>query len=59
MIGQSGLANGQLIKASGGMLYLVMDYVQGNDVAQMIRASDKLPPEHAFAIIANVREALA
>jgi len=41
------------------LLYLVMEYVQGTDVAQMIRASDKLPPEDAYAVIANVCEALA
>jgi serine/threonine protein kinase len=43
----------------GGLLYMVMEYVQGTDVAQMIRTSGKLPPEHAYAIIAHVCEALA
>jgi hypothetical protein len=36
-----------------------MNYVQGTDVAQMIRASGELPPEHAYTIIAIVCEALA
>jgi serine/threonine protein kinase/formylglycine-generating enzyme required for sulfatase activity len=43
----------------GGLLYMVMEYVQGTDVSQMIRSSGKLPPEHAYAIIAHVCEALA
>ncbi len=43
----------------GGLLYFVMQYVQGTDVAQMIAASGKLPPEHAYAITAHVCEALA
>jgi hypothetical protein len=43
----------------GGLLYMVMEYVQGTDVAQMIRSAGKLPPEHAYAITAHVCEALA
>ncbi|MDP1590817.1 MAG: SUMF1/EgtB/PvdO family nonheme iron enzyme, partial [Prosthecobacter sp.] len=43
----------------GGLLYMVMEYVQGTDVAQMIQSSGRLPPEHAYAIIAHVCEALA
>jgi len=43
----------------GGLLYFVMQYVQGTDVSQMIRASGRLPPEHAYAITAHVCEALA
>ncbi|MEZ5386824.1 MAG: serine/threonine-protein kinase [Prosthecobacter sp.] len=43
----------------GGLLYFVMQYVQGTDVAQMIAASGKLPPEHAYAITAHVCDALA
>ena len=41
-----------------GLLYFVMQYVQGTDVAQMIRAAGKLPAEHAYAITAHVCEAL-
>jgi serine/threonine protein kinase/formylglycine-generating enzyme required for sulfatase activity len=43
----------------GGLLYFVMQYVQGTDVAQMIAASGKLQPEHAYSITAHVCEALA
>jgi serine/threonine protein kinase/formylglycine-generating enzyme required for sulfatase activity len=43
----------------GGLLYFVMQYVQGTDVSQMIRLAGKLPPEHAYAITAQVCEALA
>jgi len=43
----------------GGLLYFVMQYVQGTDVAQMILSSGRLPPEHAHAITAHVCEALA
>jgi formylglycine-generating enzyme required for sulfatase activity/serine/threonine protein kinase len=46
-------------KTPGGLLYMVMEYVQGTDVSQMIRSSGKLTPEHAYAIIAHVCEALA
>lgn len=43
----------------GGLLYFVMQYVQGTDVSQMIRSAGRLPPEHAYAITAHVCEALA
>jgi hypothetical protein len=43
----------------GGLLYFVMQLVQGTDVAQMIRSSGRLPPEHAYAITAHVCDALA
>jgi serine/threonine protein kinase len=43
----------------GGLLYFVMQYVQGTDVSQMIQSSGRLPPEHAYAITAHVCEALA
>ena len=43
----------------GGLLYFVMQYVQGTDVAQMIQGSGRLPAEHAHAITAHVCEALA
>ncbi len=42
-----------------GLLYIVMEFVQGTDVAQMIHASGRLPAEHAYAITAHVCEALA
>ncbi|MDZ4401162.1 bifunctional serine/threonine-protein kinase/formylglycine-generating enzyme family protein [Prosthecobacter sp.] len=43
----------------GGQLYFAMEYVDGSDVAQMIRAQGKLPPDHALAITAHVCDALA
>ncbi|MBK8091675.1 MAG: serine/threonine protein kinase [Verrucomicrobiaceae bacterium] len=43
----------------GGLLYFVMEYVQGTDVHQMIASSGKLPPQHAHAITAHVCDALA
>ena len=42
----------------GGQLYFAMEYVDGSDVAQMIAAQKKLPPEHALAITAHVCDAL-
>ena len=41
-----------------GQLYFAMEYVDGSDVAQMIIAQGKLPPEHALAITAHVCDAL-
>ncbi|MBL9178116.1 MAG: serine/threonine protein kinase, partial [Verrucomicrobiaceae bacterium] len=43
----------------GGLLYFVMQYVQGTDVSQMIRSAGRLPPEHVHAIAAHVCDALA
>jgi len=43
----------------GGLLYIVMEYVEGTDVHEMIRASGRLPAEHAHAITAHVCDALA
>ncbi|MFO1486177.1 MAG: protein kinase [Verrucomicrobiaceae bacterium] len=42
----------------GGQLYFAMEYVDGTDVAQMISAQGRLPPEHALAITAHVCDAL-
>lgn len=44
---------------SAGQLYIVMEYVDGTDVSQMIRSQKKLPPEHALAITAHVCDALS
>lgn|GEM_PF-2162621 len=41
-----------------GQLYIVMAFVDGTDVAQMIRRQGRLPPEHALAITAHVCDAL-
>ncbi len=43
---------------SDGMLYIVMEFVDGTDVAQMMRAQGRLPAEHAMAITAHVCDAL-
>ncbi len=43
----------------GGLLYFVMEMVQGTDVSRMIARSGRLPPDHAYAIIAHVCDALA
>ena len=43
----------------GGLLYIVMEFVEGTDVSQMIRSSGKLPPDYAYSIAAHVCDALA
>ncbi len=43
----------------GGLLYFVMEMVQGTDVSRMIASSGRLPPEHVHAIAAHVCDALA
>ncbi|MCE9519255.1 MAG: protein kinase [Verrucomicrobia bacterium] len=45
-------------ETSEGQLYFVMEYVDGTDVAQMIKDQGKLLPEHALAITAHVCDAL-
>ncbi|MFN0080835.1 MAG: protein kinase domain-containing protein [Prosthecobacter sp.] len=45
--------------AAPDMLYIVMEFVDGTDVAQMITAQGRLPPEHALAIAAHVCDALS
>lgn len=42
-----------------GLLYFVMEFIDGTDVFKMIHAQKKLPPEHALAITAHVCDALA
>jgi len=46
-------------ETAGGLLYIVMEYVDGTDVARMITASGRLHTEHAMAITAHVCDALA
>jgi serine/threonine protein kinase len=46
-------------EAPGGLLYIVMEYVDGTDVAKMIAKSGRLHTEHAMAITAHVCDALA
>lgn len=43
----------------GGLLYFVMEFVQGTDVQQMIADQGHLPAEHAYAIAVHVCDALA
>ncbi len=45
-------------ETSAGQLYIVMAFVDGTDVAQMINSQKRLPPEHALAIAAHVCDAL-
>ena len=41
------------------LLYIVMEYIDGTDVAKMIQSQGKLPVDHALAITAHVCDALA
>jgi len=43
---------------AGGFLYIVMEYVDGTDVARLIRQEGKVAPERASAWLASVCEAL-
>jgi serine/threonine protein kinase len=45
-------------ETTDGQLYIVMEYIDGTDVAKMIQSQGKLPPEHALAITAHVCDAL-
>jgi serine/threonine protein kinase len=42
-----------------GLLYIVMEYINGTDVSRMIAAEGRLHSEHAMAITAHVCDALA
>lgn len=46
-------------ETADGLLYIVMEYVDGTDVARMIAAEGRLHTEHAMAITAHVCDALA
>jgi|GEM_PF-946404 len=46
-------------ETSDGLLYIVMEHVNGTDVAKMIQAQGKLTAAHALAITAHVCDALA
>lgn len=43
---------------SNGMLYIVLEFVDGTDVAQMMAAQGRLPSAHAMSITAHVCDAL-
>ncbi|MDP1586795.1 MAG: serine/threonine-protein kinase, partial [Prosthecobacter sp.] len=45
--------------AADGLLYIVMEYIDGTDVAKMIAKQGRLHTEHAMAITAHVCDALA
>ncbi len=45
-------------RTSDGMLYIVMEFVDGTDVAQMMAEQGHLPAAHALAITAHVCDAL-
>jgi len=45
-------------EAKGGLLYIVMEYVEGTDVSRMIAKEGRLHTEHAMAITAHVCDAL-
>ena len=42
-----------------GLLYIVMEFIDGTDVAQMIASQGKLPEDYALSITAHVCDALA
>lgn len=42
----------------GGLLYFVMEYVDGTDVARLVASQGRLSPEHAASITADVCAAL-
>ena len=45
-------------ETTNGLLYFVMEFVDGTDVQQMLSTQGRLPPEHALAISAHVCDAL-
>jgi serine/threonine protein kinase len=46
-------------ETADGLLYFVMEYIEGTDVQKMVRENGPLPPEHALSITAHVCDALA
>ncbi len=46
-------------EARGGLLYFVMEFVNGTDVARMISSQGRLPEDYALSITAHVCDALA
>ncbi|HSI16064.1 MAG TPA: bifunctional serine/threonine-protein kinase/formylglycine-generating enzyme family protein [Chthoniobacter sp.] len=46
-------------ETTDGMLYFVMDFIEGTDVQRMLAAQGRFAPENALAITAKVCEALA
>lgn len=46
-------------QTTSGLLYIVMEYIDGTDVALMVTRQGRLPSAHAMAITAHVCDALA
>jgi len=46
-------------ETAGGLLYIVMEFIEGTDVAKMLAQQKRLHTEHAMAITAHVCDALA
>ncbi len=46
-------------ETQSGLLYIVMEFIDGTDVAQMIASQGKLPEDYALSITAHVCDALA
>jgi formylglycine-generating enzyme required for sulfatase activity/serine/threonine protein kinase len=46
-------------ETANGLLYIVMEFIEGTDVAKMIAKQGRLHSEHAMAITAHVCDALA
>jgi len=46
-------------ETENGLLYIVMEFIEGTDVAKMIAGQGRLHSEHAMAITAHVCDALA
>jgi len=46
-------------QTTGGLLYFVMEFIEGTDVGRMIEDNHRLPPQQALEIIGAVCEALA
>ncbi len=46
-------------QTADGLVYFVMEYIEGTDVQKMLKTQGPLPPEHALAITAHVCDALA
>ncbi|OYW75079.1 MAG: hypothetical protein B7Z37_14750, partial [Verrucomicrobia bacterium 12-59-8] len=45
-------------ETTGGLLFIVMEFIEGTDVAQILAGSGVLPAAHAHAITAHVCDAL-
>ncbi len=46
-------------ETANGLLYIVMEFIEGTDVARMLAQNKRLHTEHAMAITAHVCDALA